>query len=91
MSARISKNYKLLDYEISLTDIVEEAIIELKNDIFSTIKPILSKQIKVDLKYYNIEFKKYFKDLYDKIKYQYRNFYDSYNYNDVYVSYYINK
>ena len=86
MSAASSKNYKLLDYEIVLTDIVEEAIIELKIDIFKINKPILSKQFKFALKEYNNAFKLYFKDLHDKIKYQYRNFYDNYNKKMAYMS-----
>ena len=75
MSSRSSSNCNLLDYEIALTDIVEEAIIELKNNISSTIKSGLKKE---HLKDYNSNFDVYFNDLHDKIKYQYRFIFDSY-------------
>ena len=73
------KNCKLLDYEIVLTDIVEEAIIELKNNISTTIKTDLTKNALND---YNLQFNAYFKDLHDKINYHYRNLFDNY-YNEL--------
>jgi hypothetical protein len=79
MTSRKSKDCKLLDNEIALTDIVEEAIIELKNEISSTIKSDSSAQFKEALKDYNVVFETYFKDLHDKIKNQYRYFYDAYH------------
>ena len=72
-------NCKLLDYEIVLTDIVEEAIIELKNNISTTIKTDLTKNALND---YNLQFNAYFKDLHDKINYHYRNLFDNY-YNEL--------
>ena len=79
MTSRKTKDCKLLDNEITLTDIVEEAIIELKNEISSTIKSDSSTQFKEALKEYNVVFETYFKDLHDKIKNQYRYFYDAYH------------
>ena len=73
------KNCKLLDNEIALTDIVEEAIIELKNDISSNIKNDLLIQFKEALNDYNVVFYKYFNDFHDKIKEQYRYFFNSYH------------
>ena len=82
MTGKPFKTCILLDNEITLTDIVEEAIIELKNDISSNIKKNLTSQFKAALKDFSVEFEPYFKVLHDNIQYQYRYFYDVY-YNEM--------
>jgi hypothetical protein len=79
MTGKPFKTCILLDNEITLTDIVEEAIIELKNDISSNIKKNLTSQFKTALKDFSVEFEPYFKDLHEKIRNQYRYFYDVYH------------
>ena len=74
-----SKDCRLLDNEILLTDIIEEAIIELKNYISSNIKNNSLTQFEDALMDYNIVFDQYFKDFHDKIKEQYRYFYNNYH------------
>ena len=73
------KDCRLLDNEIFLTDIIEEAIIELKNQISSNIKNNSVTQFQDSLNDYNIVFDQYFKDFHDKIKEQYRYFYNNYH------------
>ena len=73
------KDCRLLDNEIFLTDIIEEAIIELKNQISSNIKNNSVTQFQDSLNDYNIVFDQYFKDFHHKIQEQYRYFYNNYH------------
>jgi hypothetical protein len=77
MIARASKNCILLDNKITLTDIVEEAINELKNEISTDTKKNLESGYKEAFKDYKNTFEVYFKDFEAKLKQQYRHLSDS--------------
>ena len=73
-----TKKCLLLNNEIVLTQVINDAIIELKNNISFILKNVLSSQIETSLNNYKNLFDLYFKDLHDKIKNQYKYLFDIY-------------
>ena len=73
-----TNNCILLDNKITIAQIVDEAIDELKEEISSNIKQELSVKLKKVLKENNDVLDTYLKDLEEKIKFQYKYFFDSY-------------
>ena len=73
-----TKNCLLLNNEILLNQVINDAITELKNDISFILKNDLSSQIEISLNNYKNLFDLYFKDLHDKIKNQYKYLFDTY-------------
>ena len=74
-----SQNCYLLDNYITLTEIADQAITELKNNLSTTIEINLSSKLKEALENYNAQFNLSFKNLHNNIKNQYRHLYDNYH------------
>ena len=79
MTVRTSKNCKLLENEISLLEIVNQSIIEIKNDFSSNIKIDLFKEFNSSLNKYKKDFDNYFKNFENKIENQFRSFFKNYH------------
>ncbi len=79
MTVRAAKNCKLLENEISLIEIVNEAINEIKKDFSSNIKIDLFKQFNFSFNKYKEIFNSVFNFFENRIKNQYRHFFNNYN------------
>jgi hypothetical protein len=79
MTVRAAKNCKLLENEISLIEIVNEAINEIKKDFSSNIKIDLFKQFNFSFNKYKEIFNSIFNIFENRIKNQFRHFFNNYN------------
>ena len=79
MTVRAAKNCKLLENEISLIEIVNEAINEIKKDFSSNIIIDLFKQFNFSFNKYKEIFNSIFNLFENRIKNQFRHFFNNYN------------